>query len=222
MLLAFCLKRTGHSSSKNLIMLSTNGMKGFIGLIGFAVLAACNSNSSPDTIADTASTPAYSTPDVVTAPADTTKTIAPVDTGSNTTAARKTPAVKKRKIVVEFKPVSKSQKIEADKSGIYAYSEVSPAFPGGQSAVEDYINNHIEYPQPALDNNTEGRASVSFIIDEDGKVTDVHPVGKPIGEGLDEEAVRVVSSMPKWTPGTVKGRPVKTRMTLPIVFQIEQ
>lgn len=205
-------------------MISTNGIKGLIALIGFAGFAACNSSSSPDKIADTASTPAYSSPDAVPAPADTnTTTMAPVDTSSTATAATKpvTPT-KKRKIVVEFTPVAKSQKLEADKSGIYPYSEVSPAFPGGQSAVEDYINNHIEYPQLALDNNTEGRASVSFVVNEDGKVIDVHSMGKQLGEGLDEEAVRVVSAMPKWTPGTVKGRPVKTRMTLPIVFQIEE
>jgi TonB family protein len=203
-------------------MISTNGIKALIGLVGFAAFAACNSNSSSDKISDTASTPVYSSPDAVPAPADTTTAMAPMDTSSTTTAAAKAVTPKKRKIVVEFVPVTRPQKPAADKSGIYAYSEVSPTFPGGQSAIEDYINNHIEYPQLALDNNTEGRTSVSFVVNEDGKLSDAHLMGTPLGEGLDQEAVRVVSAMPKWTPGTVKGKPVKTRMTLPIVFEIQE
>ena len=148
--------------------------------------------------------------------------MAPVDTSSDATVATKPVTPKKRKIVVDFTPVAKPQKPAAGKDGIYVYSEVSPPFPGGQSAIEDYINNHIEYPQLALDNNTEGRAGISFVVNEDGKISDAHAMGKPLGEGLDEEAVKVISAMPNWTPGTVKGKRVKTRMTLPIVFEIQE
>lgn len=190
------------------------------------MIAACNSSSSTDKIADTASTPAYTTPEPSNSAIDNLGDTAATAQNETAPAAGEKPkaaiTTKKRKVIIEAEPAAKSKKAEADKNGVYTYTDVAPAFPGGQSAIENYINNHIEYPQTALDDNVEGRSGVSFVVNENGKVTDVHTVGAKIGSGLDEEAERVVASMPKWTPGTVKGKPVKTRMTLPIVFQIEE
>lgn len=188
------------------------------------MIAACNSNPSTDKIADTASMPAYTTPEQPTAATNGSGDTSSIQNNAPATNEKPKTAItaKRRKVVIETGPAAKSKKAVSDKNGVYTYTDVAPAFPGGQSAIEDYINNHIEYPQAALDDNVEGRSGVSFVVDENGKITDVHTIGTKIGSGLDEEAERVVASMPKWTPGTVKGKPVKTRMTLPIVFQIEQ
>jgi protein TonB len=109
-----------------------------------------------------------------------------------------------------------------DANGIYDAAEVTPAYPGGHSALSDYIANHIDYPQMAIDDNKEGTVNVQFVVDENGKVQNAKVVGSKLGDGLDEEAERVISTMPKWNAGMVKGKPVKARVTLPITYQIQQ
>jgi protein TonB len=101
-------------------------------------------------------------------------------------------------------------------------TEVRPAFPGGQTALEDYITNNIEYPQMAVDNNKEGTVNVQFVIDENGKIENAKVIGSKLGDGLDEAAETAISRMPKWEPGKVKGKNVKTRLTLPVTFKIEE
>lgn len=113
-------------------------------------------------------------------------------------------------------------KMEKDKMGYYNRAEVLPAYSGGQSSVENYIMNNIEYPQDAIDNNAEGIVNVQFGVDESGNISNVSTVGNKIGYGLEEEAMRVVSKMPKWTPGQIKGKNVKTWRTLPINYRLEE
>ena len=112
-------------------------------------------------------------------------------------------------------------KIEKDKMGYYSNTEVLPAYNGGQTALENYITNNIEYPEQAIDNNAEGTVSVHFLVDEKGNISNVTTVGNKVGYGLEEEAIRVVSKMPQWTPGQVKGKKVKTWRTLPITYRLE-
>jgi len=116
----------------------------------------------------------------------------------------------------------KSLKMQKDKIGYYNYTEVAPVYPGGQTALETYINNNITYPQDAIDNNVQGTVSVQFAIDENGNVSQAKEIGNKLGYGLDEEAVRIVSQMPKWTPGQVSGKSVKAWYTLPITYKIEE
>jgi protein TonB len=98
----------------------------------------------------------------------------------------------------------------------------APEFPGGEKALDNYVNDHINYPQQAIDNDVSGVVRVSFIVDEQGRITKAKLVSpQKVGEGLDEEALRVVSNMPEWKPGTLHGRKVKTRLELPISFQVE-
>ena len=151
-------------------------------------------------------------------PADTSTAGIPADTSKKINATTK----KKGKVSVEIMPVIKNPKIKMDKSGVYAYPDVAASYPGGQSALDAYITSHITYPQAALDYNKEGRIGVGFIVDENGNLSDVHVMGRKLGEGLDEEAVRVVSSMNNWIPGTVKGKAVKSKVNLPITFKIEE
>jgi len=108
------------------------------------------------------------------------------------------------------------------REGVYNSAEVMPAFPGGNDGLSSYVNEHLQYPQRAIDDNTAGTVKVSFVVDEKGKVINAHLMGnEKVGNGLDEEALRVVNTMPAWKPGKVKGKNVKTRLELPISFQLE-
>lgn len=112
-------------------------------------------------------------------------------------------------------------KISKDAHGVYNRAEVAPEYPGGQSALASYVNNHLNYPQSAIDNDTTGTVHISFVVDEHGKVTDIHPMdAKNVGTGLADEATRVFSGMPLWTPGMVHGKKVKTRLQIPLTFKL--
>lgn len=147
------------------------------------------------------------------------------EVAADTTTAPPTPVAKAKKLgkistgVDESDPTSEMKK---DKMGYYNRTEVLPAYSGGQTALENYINNNIQYPQDAIDNNVEGVVKVQFGVDENGNVINVSTVGNKIGYGLEEEAIRVVSKMPKWTPGQIKGKNVKTWRTLPINYRLEE
>jgi protein TonB len=114
-----------------------------------------------------------------------------------------------------------ANKTMKDKYGIYTNPAVMPSYPGGSDALESYINDHIDYNQQAVDDNTTGRAVISFVVDEKGNVSNVQEVGPKVGNGLDEQAIKAIKDMPKWTPGKVKGKDVKSRVDLPISFQVQ-
>lgn len=97
--------------------------------------------------------------------------------------------------------------------------ETQPSFPGGNPLV--WIGKHINYPQIAMENGISGRVSVTFVIERDGRITDVR-VLRGVESSIDKEAVRVVSSMPKWNPGKQRGKPVRVRFNLPINFTLKQ
>jgi len=130
---------------------------------------------------------------------------------------------KRGKIVVVFPKMEANAKakMDVDNEGAYTNVEVTPQYPGGQKALENFFNYNVEYPQQAADNGTEGVVNVSFIVDENGKVVSPKIIGKRVGDGLEDEALRVVNQMRTWTPGKVKGKNVKTRLTLPVRFQLE-
>jgi periplasmic protein TonB len=105
---------------------------------------------------------------------------------------------------------------------VYGKAETAPQFPGGQPALDKYITNNVNYPQQAIDDDMSGIVHVSFIIDEQGNVTKAKVLDRAsVGDGLDQEALRVVRAMPSWKPGKVNGKKVRTRMELPISFQVE-
>ena len=97
--------------------------------------------------------------------------------------------------------------------------EVEPEFPGGQEAFYKYIASSIIYPQDCRDNSIQGKVYISFIIDVDGSVTDVTVV-RGVHKSIDQEAIRVTKSSPKWKPGTIHGKPVKVKYTYPISFKL--
>jgi len=134
-------------------------------------------------------------------------------------AGKPVAAIRKGKASATFNS-SNNIKIEKDKEGVYLMAEKMPEYPGGQPALSQFVENNINYPQDAIDQNAEGTVNVSFIVDEKGKVLNPVASGKKAGHGLDDEAIKIVQQMPAWKPGTVKGKPVKTRLTLPVTFKL--
>jgi protein TonB len=96
-------------------------------------------------------------------------------------------------------------------------ADVMPEFNGDINA---YLNRHTRYPEPARENHIQGKVIVQFVVDENGQVT-VAKIMRGIGGGCNEEALRVVRSMPKWKPGKQNGRAVKVYFTLPIHFVLQ-
>jgi periplasmic protein TonB len=113
-----------------------------------------------------------------------------------------------------------SLKVMKDKAGVYSMAEKMPEYPGGEKALSAFVENNTNYPQDAMDQGTEGTVHVSFVIDENGKVVNAVAGGKTAGHGLEEEAIKIVEQMPARKPGLVKGKPVKTRLTLPVTFKL--
>ena len=97
--------------------------------------------------------------------------------------------------------------------------EQMPEFPGGEEKMVEFISLNTQYPQEAKDKGVQGRVLVNFVIDTDGSITDVKVI-KGIGSGCDEEAVRVVKSMPKWQPGRQRGKAVRVAYMLPLIFKL--
>lgn len=102
---------------------------------------------------------------------------------------------------------------------VFTIVEQMPEFEGGDMALMKWLAKNLEYPRQALRTQIEGTVMVSFMIDEQGQVKDVTLV-RGIGMGCDEEAIRVISSMPSWKPGKQNGQAVRVRRILPIKFKI--
>ena len=102
---------------------------------------------------------------------------------------------------------------------VFLVVEDDPEFPGGLSALSQYLASNIKYPQLAKENNITGKVFVSFVVEKDGSVGQVK-ILRDIGGGCGAEAVRVVKSMPKWKPGKQRGKPVRTQFNLPVDFSL--
>ncbi|MDB4088585.1 energy transducer TonB [Flavobacteriales bacterium] len=102
---------------------------------------------------------------------------------------------------------------------IFSIVEVMPEFPGGQAKMLSYISNKVRYPEIAKENNIQGKVYIQFVVNKDGSLSDAKVV-RGIGGGCDEEALRAVNSMPNWTPGKQRGKPVRTRFILPVRFHL--
>lgn len=145
---------------------------------------------------------------------------APVSNPTKVTNPTKVIVKKQVEVIVAPMPVVTNPKVRKDRTGVYEIAESNPTYPGGERAIESYIYNHLNYPRPALNTNTQGTVHISFVVNQNGSVSGTQVIGKSLGHGLDDEARRVVSSMHGWRPATVKGRPVKARITLPITFRL--
>ena len=98
--------------------------------------------------------------------------------------------------------------------------EKMPEFPGGEKEMYKFILKNLRYPEIARENNIQGMVFVSFVVSKEGSLRDIK-VLRGIGFGCDEEAMRVILRMPKWEPGTQRGKPVDVRYTLPFNFKLK-
>jgi protein TonB len=92
--------------------------------------------------------------------------------------------------------------------------------PEGRAQFYQYISKHLRYPKAAQQSGVEGKVFVQFVIDKDGSIMEVNVI-KGLGFGLDEEAIRIIQKAPKWTPAKQRGKPVRVRMALPIMFKLQ-
>ena len=113
-----------------------------------------------------------------------------------------------------------AQNKKAANDKVLEKAEVMPEYPGGDQAMMQFVAENVKYPQDAIDKEISGRVLVSFVVEKDGSIGDVKVV-KGIGGGCDEEAVRVVNTMPKWKPGMDKGKPVRVSYMMPITFKLQ-
>ncbi len=110
--------------------------------------------------------------------------------------------------------------IDPDAGKIFTVVEEMPTFPGGEQKLFEYIISKTKYPTIARENGISGRVYVTFVVDKDGKIKDAKLL-RGIGAGCDEEALRVVRSMPDWKPGRQNGRNVPVQFNLPVNFTLK-
>ena len=103
---------------------------------------------------------------------------------------------------------------------VYQIVEQMPQFPNGEEAMMQYIAEQVKYPAEAKKADAQGRVFVGFIVEPDGSLSDFK-VLRGIGHGCDEEALRVVKSMPKWKPGMQRGKAVRVQYLVPVNFKLE-
>lgn len=110
--------------------------------------------------------------------------------------------------------------LQQDEDPVYSEVDTPPSFPGGMSKLMHFLSKNLKYPEQSAKNGIEGKVIVSFIVEKDGRLTNIR-VEKSVAPELDAEAVRVISVMPKWNPGKQKGKTVRTSVTQPVRFRVQ-
>jgi len=119
----------------------------------------------------------------------------------------------------EYIPIEVDEEI-VEEAPIFTVVEAMPQFKGGSGELYSFLSSNIKYPVMAKESGIQGKVYVTFVVERDGSVTDVKLL-RGIGGGCDEEAIRVVASMPKWTPGKQRGKPVRVQYNLPVRFTLQ-
>ena len=125
--------------------------------------------------------------------------------------------VDQTEVIDDYVPVEVVED-EVVEQEIFQIVEEMPAYPGGDQKLMEFIAKGIKYPQIARETGIQGRVFVGFVVEPDGSVSNVK-VLRGIGGGCDEEAMRVVKSMPKWKPGKQRGKAVRVSYMLPVNFR---
>lgn len=102
---------------------------------------------------------------------------------------------------------------------VFQVVEVMPEFPGGQQGLMKFLNKTIKYPEIAYKNGTQGRVIVGFVVRSDGSLSNIE-LKRSVDPYLDKEALRVIAAMPKWKPGTQRGKVVNVQYTVPVMFRL--
>lgn len=121
-------------------------------------------------------------------------------------------------VVIVDKVTENSQAPEI-KGQIYDNCDVMPEYPGGAAAMYGFMAKNMKYPEAAFKNEVQGRVVIKFVVTSDGTLTDFS-VAKSVSPELDAEALRVVKLFPKFTPGTIDGKPVNVYYSIPVMFKL--
>lgn len=116
--------------------------------------------------------------------------------------------------IIKDNPIEKEQLYETEDT------ETQPSFPGGDAALSEWVVSNLQYPSISQEEGIQGRVIVGFVIEPDGSITNIEVV-KSVDTYLDRAATQLVSKMPKWNPGTVSGKPVRTSYRIPIAFRLK-
>ena len=127
--------------------------------------------------------------------------------------------VDQTEIIEEYVPVEVEEE-DVQEQEIFQIVEEMPSYPGGDAKLMEFVAKNIKYPQIARETGIQGRVFVGFVVEPDGSVSNVK-VLRGIGGGCDEEAMRVVKSMPKWKPGKQRGKAVRVSYMLPVNFKLQ-
>jgi TonB family protein len=140
-------------------------------------------------------------------------------------ATEKRQAAQKERLRVAAEKRAAAEKTYKDAKGdiIYNKVEVAPLFPGGEKAMTKYFTENLKYPKSAETTGWEGTIYVDFVVGKDGNVrgaTVTDETDPDVDQSLKDEAIRVVTNMPKWTPGKQHGKPVHVRFNIPVAFKL--
>ena len=127
--------------------------------------------------------------------------------------------MQKTKEVAPPPPPAPVKSATVNDSVVFEVVEEMPDFPGGQSALMEYLAKNIKYPATAHENGKQGRVIVMFVVKKDGSISDVKTV-RGVDPYLDKEAERVIAAMPNWNPGKQRGQAVNVRFTVPVTFRL--
>lgn len=123
--------------------------------------------------------------------------------------------LKAKEVIAEPEPPK-----HEEENKVFDIVEQQPLFPGGPAALMKYLSDNTKYPVVAQENGVQGRVTVQFVVEKDGSISDVH-VLRGVDPSLDKEAVRVVKSMPRWTPGKQNGITVRVNYRVPVLFRLQ-
>lgn len=126
----------------------------------------------------------------------------------------------KNKEVAISAPVVSGPIVEEEDQVVFQVVEKMPTFPGGDAALFKFLGDNVKYPVIAQENGVQGRVICQFVVNKDGSIVDVEVV-RSVDPSLDKEAIRVIKSMPKWSPGQQRGKPVRVKYTLPVNFKLQ-
>jgi periplasmic protein TonB len=182
---------------------TTSKLKYVIVIMSIVGMMACNGTDNSDKTTN-----------------DSLTTTSPAAKATDSATSAKATKKKKGQMSVVL-PVGDNAKMVKDSHGVYNRAEKAPEFPGGQAALSAYITKNLTYPQAAIDNGTSGTVHVTFVVDEHGKVLNPQAMdGKNLGDDMVNQTLKVFSNMPVWAPGVVHNKKVKTRLELPVTFEL--
>ena len=128
----------------------------------------------------------------------------------------------KEGLVLENKVEAEAKvEVEVKEEELFAVVEEMPEFPGGEAALRSYIYDNLEYPEKAKQEGIEGKVTIEFTINKEGKVEDTH-VLRSTYQGFDNAALKVFRNMPDWKPGTQRGKAVRVKLNIPVEFKLDK